>query len=122
MDNELFSVGAIHALNKRFPNVEKLSIFDTSDLASDAIMSSMSLRPDKEYQASRPGSKILSATISDKICLLRYIDVTPSVEAQADTLTYLTLLKSFRHSHLEEVSIIGLIDIGTGRNKESKVS
>ena len=121
MSQELFSASAIQLMNKRFPNIEKLSVFDASDLASDLAMASLSIQPIGEF-SSRFGSKLVSASVNEKPCVLRYIDLTQNVETQADTLVYLTLLKSLRHSQLEDVSTIGLLEIGTGRNKDSKVN
>ena len=121
MDRELFSLGAVHAMNRRFPNIEKVSPFDSSDLATDIALASLNFNPNKEYYSARSGSKIISATVNQKPCILRYFDMTQNVEAQTETLTYLSILKTFRHSHLEEVATVGLVELGTGRIKDTKV-
>ena len=120
MNNELFSVGAIYSMNKKFPNIEKLSQFESFDLASDLVMGSMSIEHINEY-VFRFGSKLMSAKVNEKPCIIRYIDVTQNVETQAETFAYLSLLKTLRHVHLEEVSTVGLIEFGTGKNRDTKV-
>jgi len=118
----LFSTKAIQSFNIRFSSSDKISVFESSDLASVALMSSLILNPTCEHSGSRTDSKLFSATVNDKHpSLVRYIDVTPNVENQADTLVYLSLLKTLRHSHLEEASVIGLIELGSGRSRETKV-
>jgi hypothetical protein len=121
MDQVLFSIGTVQGLNKRFPQLDKISIFDGSELVPEMTMASMDLKPVKELTCSRSGTKLYSASLSGKPCLVRYIDVTQNVETQTDTLAYLSLLKTIRHSQLEEMSLISVIDIGTGRGKETKV-
>jgi len=140
MEQELFSTAAVNILLRRFPSLDKISVFESSDFKTD--MSAMILNATCEY-GSRAESKLFSATVNDKPCLIRYIDITPNVETQADTLVtphnivpcqlwelsmrinvqvYLSLLKTLRHSHLEDASVIGLLEQGTGRSKETKVS
>ena len=103
---ELFSTSAFNSMSRRFPNVDKISVFNNSDLASDLEMISMSFTSHREYNCSRSGGKLISATVNDKSCLLRYIDMTPNVETQADTLVYLSLLKTLRHRCEQHILII----------------
>jgi hypothetical protein len=118
MDQVLFSVSSVHGLNKRFPNLDKLSIFDGSDLVPE--MTNLVLT--KEYMGPRSGSVIFGALLDDKPCLVRRIDLTQNVETQTDTLVYLSLLKTLRHNQLEQVTHISVSETGTGRIKETKVS
>ena len=118
MDQVLFSVSTVHGLNKRFPNFEKMSIFDGSDVVPEMTFGV----PTKEYPSTRPGSVVFGAFLSDKPCLVRHIDVNQNVETQTDTLVYLSLLKTLRCNHLEQVAHISVSDTGTGRSKETKVS
>lgn len=97
MEHELFSVSAVNSLNRRFPSIEMISVFESSDLLSDVEMEAMAFTSQKEYSSSRTGSKVITASVDEKPCLLRYIDVTPNIEAQTDTLVYLSLLKSLKH-------------------------
>ena len=120
-ENELFKGAAILAMNRRFPSTDKITIFENKDLASDVVMASMSLKPYKEYVSTRSGSKIASAYVNDRPCLLRYVDLNPNVDSQGDTLVYLSLLKTFTHSQLEQMNTVVVIELGTGKNKETKV-
>ena len=120
-DEELFKSGAIFAVNRRFPSNDKISIFHGPDFASDAMMASMKLIPYKEYLTSRIGTKIASAYMNDKPCMLRYIDLNLNVDSQGDTLTYLSMLKSLKHSHLEKMETVGSIQLGNGTSRETKV-
>ena len=123
MDNEqeLFKGAAILAMNRRFPSTDKVMIFESKDVASDVVMASMSLKPYKEYNSARSGSKIASAYVNDKPCLLRYVDLNPNVDSQGDILVYLSFLKTFKHSQLEDAKTIGVIELGSGKSKETKV-
>lgn len=117
MEQVLFSVSTVHGLNKRFPNFDKMSVFDGSDLVPE--MTNLVLT--KEYTSPRSGSVVFGALLNDKPCLVRRIDVTQNVETQTDTLVYLSLLKTLRHNQLEQVTHISVSETGAGRIKETKL-